>query len=40
VTDPALTGVLAAIALTTGLGGFATLGRVTVRRLAQNETCR
>jgi hypothetical protein len=30
VTDPALTGVLAAITLTMGLGGFTTLVRVTI----------
>jgi hypothetical protein len=30
VTDPALTGVLAAIALTMGLGGFTNLRRVTM----------
>jgi hypothetical protein len=30
VTDPALTGVLATIALTMGLGGFTTLRPVTV----------
>jgi hypothetical protein len=30
VTAPALTGVLAAIAITLGLGGFTTLRRVTI----------